>query len=448
MAKVGDQFQTKKGTDSLAVYTANANLMYNEQANAIAVKRAALNAKVEGAKYINAESANVIRNPAMLPLAEKNAEEFGATLTGVSPEQRAEIVSGLKKELNQAAAISASRIDPKGTKQKLEAGEWDLTPEGRAVAISKAEQEGRMQEADQARIKAEARVESMDRAERAYDGHFKTLMDGKPNDSSWHRAVMDDPAFATHPEKREHLIMLAKALTKELNGGERKSDPVAYRDAWLRITRGEITDSAPIADLVEAHRLNVHDGQFLTATVQQAKDPNGQTVLSKMRSLVGIFGQSIEHDVQFTGQASTVAAIQMDYMARVTDQVNSLRAAGKDPQLAFDPTSKDYVGDPKFGEQSIKNVRERMAAKGRQIGTPIVKSEDDLLAVPAGEYYRDSQGNTRLQSPETLRVVNERRAASKAEQDRANWMQETGGTLRPGETQAQAFERWKAARGR
>ncbi len=40
LSKVGEQFQTKKGTEQLRLYTANSEIMYDQQANSINVQRA------------------------------------------------------------------------------------------------------------------------------------------------------------------------------------------------------------------------------------------------------------------------------------------------------------------------------------------------------------------------------------------------------------------------
>src|SRR5262249_53149174 len=66
-AKVGENFQTKKGTESLQLYTSNTELMFDEQANRIKVHRAAATARVDGQKFLNSAGDLVQRDASYLP---------------------------------------------------------------------------------------------------------------------------------------------------------------------------------------------------------------------------------------------------------------------------------------------------------------------------------------------------------------------------------------------
>src|SRR4051812_14636445 len=134
-SKVGEDFQTRKGAQALQLYTANTSLMFDEQANHIAVQRAGAEAKLAGHSFLNSTAALLQNNPAYLKTAETDATALVSTFGGISPQARAELERSIHQELNMTAAISSARLDPLGTRKKLEAGEWNLTPEQRQTAV-------------------------------------------------------------------------------------------------------------------------------------------------------------------------------------------------------------------------------------------------------------------------------------------------------------------------
>ena len=374
LAKVGEQFQTKRGIDSLALYTANTNLMYDEQANAVKVRRAGAVARVEGSKFLNNASANIIRNPAYLPMAEKDAEAFGATLNGISPEQRAEIVDGLKKELNQAAAIAATRDDPEGAKRRLEAGEWNLTADGRQAAINKAETELRAKRADEQYQKAEARREKAERNEAAYDTHLKQLLDGK-GDKVWRRAVMDDPAL--EPQTREHLILLRERRAKELAGEEKRSNQGVLRDLWGQAAGGTLFSNEKVIAAVNRGDLNVRDASFISNVIAGQKDENGRTFTSRLSQRLSVVQGAMRSSPVYQAQPELAAAVQMEMVSQVERKAAELRKAGTDPDNLLNPDSKDYY----FTPNRMRLVAEDIKTKGApQLPKVTTKAERDALS--------------------------------------------------------------------
>jgi hypothetical protein len=396
LSKVGDDFQTTRGVQSLQLHQANTELMFDEQSNRVKITRAAATARLEGSKFLNSASELLRSNPDYLGTAEKDAAAFAATLQHISPEQRAEIEQGLKQELNMAAAISAARLDPEGAKKRLEAGEWSLTPQQREAAVGKADSEIRSKRAEESYQRAVQEHEERERDDKARDTHFADIIKG----TATRRAIMDDPNL--RPQTREHLVVFMEARAKEQLTTEKKSNPVVMRDLWLRI---HAPDSDPkkvyngdaIFEAVSKGHLSTTDANQLNLLVANQKDENNRSVGQRLALMSSTIGRAISADPVFTAQPALVAEIQNDYNARVLDKMTQLRKENKDPTIVFDPNSKEYVGSRSYIQASID------AAKQRQ--RDAMPKFPDLREAP--EAWRDVQdGGTFIDPNGTPRVMN------------------------------------------
>lgn len=384
LSKVGDGFQTRRGQESLQLYTANTGLMFDEQANSIEVRRAASTARLEGSKFLNSAAAIIQSNPLYLQAAEKDADALISTLSRISPEQKAEIANGLKQELNMAAALSAARIDPEGTKKKLDGGAWNLSADQRSAAISKAETEMRAKRADESYQRSVKEYEERERDEKARDSLFKGIMAGKAS----RRDIMDNPDL--RPTTREHLVMFMEERAKSLTNQEKKSDPVAVRDLWMRIHAPDtdprkMYNGDAIFEAVRSGRVNVSDANQLNSMVANQKDENNRSLGSKLQSQMSIIGRALSQDPQFIAQPALVAEIQNNYQARVFEKVSVLRKANKDPGEIFDPASKEYVGSREFIQGAIDETRGRARATAAG-NVPRANTKAEYDALPPGPY--------------------------------------------------------------
>lgn len=395
LAKVGEGFQTKRGVDSLALYTSNTELMYDEQANKIAVQRAAAVARLEGGKFLQSAGAILQSNPLYLGMAEKDAEAFGDTLKGIRPEQRAEIVQGLKGELNMAAAVASARIDPEGTKARLEKGEWNLTPDQRNMAVNRADSELRAKRADESYRQAQADREERDRNDKARDKHFGGIMNG----TATRRTIMDDADL--QPATREHLIVFMEARAKAKIGEEKQSDPTAKRDLWLAIHAPDgdpkkIYNADPIFEMVKAGKLNTTDANQLNALVAGQRDEQGRAFGQRLQGRVQTVASAMRSSPQYQAQPELASAIQNELISQVEKKAAALRAKNEDPSVLLDPDHKDYYFKPNLIKSVADDVQRRAQALLPQL--PRVTSETDplLAEVGVGQQFIDPQGVTRV----------------------------------------------------
>lgn len=389
LAAIGTTFQTKRGVDSLDYYTANSTIMFDQKANEIKVTRATVGARLDASKFLNNAGALIQSNPGYLAAAEKDADDLAATWGGTTAEKRAEIADGLKKDLNMAAAMASARLEPKQTKDALQAGKWNLSPEQRQTAENFAQ--GRFNEArsDEIAARAQADYEKRQRNETARDTHFKEIIAGKAKQGS----IMDDPNLDA--ATREHLIEFKEQRAKAMQAGDKRSDPVAVRNLFLAITAPDgdprkVYNGNAIFDAVTRGSVNVSDASFLNNLVAGQKDENGRTLGTRLNSLMGTVGRAMSQDPQFTGQPALVASAQMDFQARVFERTEALRKANQDPNQVFNPASKEYVGSPEFVQPSITAARQQRAAIS---DVPTVTNQAEYDKLPNGASYKDAQGN-------------------------------------------------------
>lgn len=393
--KIGEGFQTKKGMENLRLYTANSEIMFDEQANKINVTRAFSAARLDGQKFLKDASAIIQANPAYLKEAEINADEFAATFKGIRPEQRNEIADGLKKQLNMAAAIGAARADPEGTKKKLEAGEWDLTPEQREHGINRADTEMRAKRADEDHQRVLKEYDERKRDEAARDQHFGDIINGKAT----RRSIMDDADL--RPATREHLIVFMEHRTKELQGQEKRSDPTVVRDLWLAANAAKddpvrTYNTDAIFNAVHDGKLNTADADRLMAMVGNQKDENNRAFSQRLAARVQVLSSVMKTSPEFSTQPELAAAIQNEIIARVEQRSAAMRRGtaekpgGNAPDSLLDPESKDYMFKPGFLKAVADDVKQQRAALMPQM--PKVNTQAEYDALEPGTLYLDSKG--------------------------------------------------------
>lgn len=386
LSKVGESFQTKKGQEQLQLYTANSELMYDEQANRIKVQRAWSTARLDGQKFVNGASALIQSNPAYLAVAEKNAAEFVSTFPGIRPDQRAELTDRLTKDLNMAAAVSATRINPEDARKRLEAGEWNLEPHQRQIALDKAHSEMQAKRAEESYIRMEAERQKHEADSQGRDAGFASIINGTFS----RRAIMDDPRLL--PATREHLILLAEARAKEFANQEKRSDPATKKALFLALTAPEgdparTYNADGVFTAVRDGRLNTTDANWLNGIAAQQKDENGRAIGQKLNAMVGNMNRAFSQDPKYTAQPNLVAAIENHYVEHVYERVAELRKANENPNKVFDPTSRDYVGSAAFIQQSVDAVK----STSRPV-MPSPKTQAEYDALPPGTVYVDTDG--------------------------------------------------------
>lgn len=255
-------------------------------------------------------------------------------------------------------------------------------------------------EEDHARALKEYQERELDETGR--DEQFKAII----NNTAQRGAIMNDARL--RPQTREHLISLMEVRARELATQEKVSDPITKRNLWLDINAPDgdprkIYTADKIFAAVQSGKLNTTDANNLNTLVAQQKDENGKTIGSNLNGLMHIVGTALSQDPRYIGQPALVAGIQMDYQARVYNKVKQMRDAGEDPNDAFNPASKNFVGSREFIQGSVDTVTANV--RGATVQAP--KTQEEYNALPAGTQYRDTDGVVKIKKASAATFTNE-----------------------------------------
>jgi hypothetical protein len=361
LSAVGEQFQTSRGAQALHLHSVNSEFAFDEQANAINVKRASAAARLAGHKFLINTSDMIRTNPHYLAAAEKDVDAFVETLASnkhVSPELRAELSQRMKQELNMTAAISMARTEPEKTRELLENGGWDLTPQQRETAVAKTitEENARRSAAEykrtqQLRIKAEAN-------DKARGEIYKQLRAGTANE----RIILDNADLT--PETQEHLINVMDRMAKP---DTLRSDWALFNNLREKIdaapgTPGRITNP----ELIWNHfgtRLTREDSTFLENRIHKATGPGGATLASEVDGALKLLKGQLSKSDFLRGLDSAGDERFYKFTRWVHEEVDKAAAdPSRDPRELLNPKSPKYIGHaiPRF--QTGAQLKQREVA--------------------------------------------------------------------------------------
>ena len=359
LAKIGENFGTRKGQASLEMHTANTNLMFDEQANRIAVVRASAEAQLKAKQLVDSDSATLRSNPSFLPMAEENARALVSTFN-LSPEQRALVENKIIEQLNMAAVMSSVRIDPVGTKDRLEQGEWTLTPQQREQGVNAAEARILSKRSDDAYADSLLRRDKQERADAAMLELGNKILAGTLGRDE----IMNDSDMSM-PQK----MALVNFQTMDRSP---KANPTEMLRLW-RMTHDPnnpnyTINAAPIVESANKGKIGWREANEAMKWVAEQRDENNRTIGSRLNSLMHSQERALSQNIGLQGLAqkypTIVSEILMDYQQRVMEKVSALRAANDVKSLAglFNPDDKDFVGLPSFMQASIAAVKAKYQA--------------------------------------------------------------------------------------
>jgi hypothetical protein len=400
MSTISDGLTTRKGADTAALHTANTGAIFDNQANQIRVTRATVEARVAGAKFLNSTGAIIASNPSYLPQAEKDVDAFVETLSRVPPEKRAAIAEDLKQNLNVAAAMVNARLDPEGTKNAVQGGAYNLTPEQRQQVVNQADATVRAKRVDEAYQRSQKEYEERERDEAARDGWFKKIMTTGAKSVD----ILNDPSL--RPQSREHLVVFMEQRAKALAGQEKKSNPTAVRELWMAIhapdgTPGKIYTNDAIFDAVKAGRVNTTDANQLNALVANQKDENNRTFGTRLHGRMQTVSQAMRASPVYSNQPELAAAIQIEMVTRAEREASRLRKEGKSPDALLDPDSKDYLFKPGFIKSTAEDVQRQIDA-GKPKLVDLRAAPDAATGIAVGTAFIDPRGVQRVMTKELL----------------------------------------------
>lgn len=390
LAAIGQDFSTPQGRGAVALHTANNNLMFDEQANRIEVQRFGAQARLEGKNLLDSESATIQSNPLYLPFALKNVAAFVSTLK-VSPDAKATIQQGLEAELNMAAAMSSARIDPSGTKLKLEGGEWKLTPEQRRIAINQTETRIREIRADETAQRVLA-----DWQERKNDSAAAQGVLGRIFDGTFTQRLISDNADLK-PETKENLL---RFYTWYMTEKGNKPHPAAMMDLWLAIHAPsddprKVYNADEVFRAAERGLINSGEAEKAAGWVAAQRDESNVSFSSKLRAKLTTIRAGMMADPKWAAQGELSAAVQLEVANRAEQSANELRRQNADPAQIFDPKSKYYAFNPQLLQSIASDIRSSAAIRPRP------KTQADYDSLEPGTVYIDTDGIQKIKKAPT-----------------------------------------------
>jgi hypothetical protein len=391
---VGQNFNTKKGFDSLALHSAQTSMMFDDQANRIAVHRASEAAQLQGKQFLDSESATLRSAPQALPMSLANVDAFIGTLQNVPPTKKALIREQLVEQLNLAAVMSSTRIDPYGTKTKLENGEWTLTAANRETAIHSAESHIREIRADERAARQDAEYVAHKASEEASQTVLKNLFAGNLTDAS----IFNNADIL--PNKKEDLLHFKEWYTAAKGDRANKPHPVEMMELWTAIHAPsddprKIYNADMIFRYAEAGKLNAGEAEKASSWVANQKDENNVKFMSRLQGKMSTIRAGMTADPKWAAQGELSAAVQLEIMSRAEIRSKELRREGpngQDPTSIFDPDSKNFMFKPGLLESVATDIR----AQHRNLTTPQPKTPEEYKVIEPGTVYVDTDGRTKI----------------------------------------------------
>jgi hypothetical protein len=223
-SKVGENFQTRKGAQSLQLHASNTELMFDEQANRIRVHARRVGSAARGPQVPEQRERDDPVEPAVPEgcragrrRVRRDAQEHRA---GEARRDRARAEAGAQ----HGGGRRVRAPGPGGHEE--EARGRGVEPDARAARAGDAARRLRSARAPRrrglpARRKKERQIREAD--DKARDKHFADIMGG----TATRRAIMDDADL--RPQTREHLIVFMEQRAKELTA--RRRSPTRSRCA-------------------------------------------------------------------------------------------------------------------------------------------------------------------------------------------------------------------------
>lgn len=367
LSKVGENFATIGGQAKLQVDTANTNIMYDQQANSIKIKRAGAEARLGAEKLLTSASRIMRSNPSYLPTAEQSVNDFVSTLQMVPIEQRNEIALKLKQNMNVESAMSLARLDPQDALSRSAAGDWDLSPDQRDQVESAAHREIAGQRTDADRLKKQAK----DELEAQREVTRNNILDGIVDKTTTARYILDSNLEAAgEGSKATYLAMLKDSV--KAGAHEIKTNPNVFMSFLSKIRNNEITSATVFDERARTHQdLEYSDVLKLRKEYADMLTPDGKELGDTKDKFIKAVTPQIDKSnwmMGFVNQTGREQIFRMEaYMNRRIQEKREKKESAYD---LFDPAHRDYLGNSVYMFQTT--IAESAQQLNRQTGNPAV----------------------------------------------------------------------------
>lgn len=431
MAQLRNQSTTKHGTATFDYHEATTMQTFDMRTLQITAQRAGAQARTQIEGFATALGQQVFNDPSALPYLREKIKDFAGNLPpGVSPEMRAEAEQELWYRLNSDAARGSTLINPTQTLSDLKAGKYVLKPGQLPQEIDRAESSIR---ANEERAHSAQRFAAWERSEKSnnlanqylqevFNGNFDPVAANANGDLT--------------KEDRQSLITFNRRWWDAVEGEGRKSSPLVLNSFLQRVYAEEgdpkkIRTIAPLLEAANGGGLSVRDARWLITAVAEQRDPNNSTIGAQFRSMFDIVKDSFMNDPRYArvpGGRIQAGEIVNRWAFAVRSKMDDRRTRNQSLLPLFDPSSDDYVGKPDF-------------VKG------FVRTTPNIIGPEPGSIHEKDGVSARFLGGDPGAPTSWEVLKGEVPVDWVNeWRQATGGTIRPGETEAQAVRAWRAQR--
>ena len=390
LAGLRDQAVTNHGAQTFDYHEATTMQSFDLRTGSIKAQKAAAHARTQVDGFMSGIGQQVFTDPSSLAGQSERINAFVANLPGISPEMRNELKQEMVFRANSDAVRGAILIDPEGAKRDLEAGKWTLKEGQLAQEIARAESQI---DAKEARRQSRVRFAAWERdqaSEQKSDLYIQQVFRNQLNEEE----VNADPTLVR--ADRQALIAFNRRWWDSVNGEGRRSDPTMLRDLTTRIYASEddprkLRGNREVLAAVNAGTLTVRDARWMMTDIANQRDPNNSTIGAQFYGMMRSLDSAFQNDLRYSttpGGRIKAAEIMNRWSFAVRGMMNDRRERNQSLYPLFDPTSKEYVGNPAF-------IKQFELGAG---GMPTLATEQevrDYEAMNPGGMYLDAQGNVR-----------------------------------------------------
>jgi hypothetical protein len=400
LSRVGEGLATRRGTQAAEQHGVVSRSVVSDAERVIGARRMGRQLSNQAKEFDAAAAAQMQADPTILDriLAERNA--LLDTYAGRVPP---ELIDKAKAEgravLTASSVMAVIETEPETAEQLLRNPKHEpwgaLTPEQRASLINAAQAAVNTNKAKAAEAERERRVEMAKRGDDAMNEMLQLQANGQLSQFNTNALLRRTDI---DPDRRLQILSVFRALAKPP-----KLDAQAANDAYTDIFRSEtdprrIKSESQIDALLTDGRVDPSAHRSLRAAFASREKPE-----AKLENFFMSRVDSIINPKDALGRIMAPDGPLQAYKFRRELQFmreSWTKDPNKDPDALFDPSSKEYQRYTlplvnKYRATTVfvpdeKGVMKPSAVAQPTDALPLVGSEADYRALPAGSKYRDA----------------------------------------------------------
>lgn len=402
LAKFKEAFSTENSQKWAESYTERNRQHFFEKTSADMSTMAGVALKVNVEKTVNTLSSTVRNDPTSLDLALRTADSSIAALATSSPNIDGVMAAKVQGELGLHAKeaivkswfLGVAEKNPEAAVKALESGkyaEFIKGDEARTI-IGYARTNARLAQSESRNARVMGDYVAKQEFHKAANDLELSTAPGSPGDRPvlpkdyWQkiREIGQMPGAQLEPGRLKSMVENGERITERLN----KPEPlgrVSHDTTMGMLNRIRATDDSRLVnndDIYKAYgegKLNTGDFNFLVKEFKEQRTPEGEALSKDRAQFFKQYTGAIDSRYDPILGSPKLYAAEMD--ARRLEQ--ELRKAGKDPHLAYDPSSEYFFGNPKRLQKFQGSMQGDLTDKAASPSSPAKVTEGNDTGPPA-----------------------------------------------------------------